>query len=80
MAIEFAGWLYNNAGTAISGATVELFPRNTTTTSSESTTTSSTGYFSMTESTEGRYDVRITSGSSVRFIKYDTSMQLGNYG
>ena len=75
MAIEFAGWLYNNAGTAISGATVELFPRNTTTTSSESTTTSSTGYFSMTESTEGRYDVRITSGSSVRFIKYDTSMQ-----
>ena len=74
--IEFAGFLYNNAGTAIAGATVELFPRNTTGSASESTTTSSTGYWAMSESTEGRYDVRITSGSSVRFLKYDASAQM----
>lgn len=72
----FAGWLYNNAGTAIAGATVELFPRNTTTTATTSTTTSSTGYWAMTTTTENRYDVRVTSGSSIRFIKYDTSAQM----
>jgi len=72
----FAGFLYNNAGTAIEGATVELFPRNTTTTATTSTTTSSTGYWAMTTTTENRYDVRVTSGSSIRYIKYDTSAQM----
>jgi hypothetical protein len=72
----FAGWLYNNAGTAIAGATVELFPKNTTTTATTSTTTSSAGYWAMTTTTDNQYDVRVTSGSSIRYIKYDTSAQM----
>ena len=74
--VTLAGFVYNNAGSAISGATVEAFPRNTTTTATSNTTTNSSGYWSLAVSTEGRYDVRITYGSSVRFIKYDDSAQM----
>ena len=74
--VTLAGFVYNNAGEAVEGATVEAFPRNTTTTSTSDTTTNSSGYWSLGVSTEGRYDVRITYGSSVRFIKYDDSAQM----
>jgi hypothetical protein len=62
--ILFAGWLYNNAGAPIEVAT------------ETDVTTSPTGYWALTESTAGRYDVKITSGSSIRYIKYDTSAQM----
>ena len=74
--VTLAGFVYNNAGEAVSGATVEAFPRNTTTTATSNTTTNSSGYWSLDVSTEGRYDVRITYGSSIRFIKYDDSAQM----
>lgn len=72
----FSGFVHNNAGTAINGATVELFPRNSTTTATTSTTTNSSGYWTMSTSTEGRFDVRITNGASVRFLKYDDQIQI----
>jgi hypothetical protein len=76
MAIEFAGVLRNNAGTAIEGATVELFDRDTTTPVRATTTTGSAGEWSISHATEGRFDVRVTSGGSVRFQQYDTSIQM----
>ena len=76
MAIERAGILRDNVGTAIAGATVELFPRNTTTTAEASTNTNASGVWSFSEADENRYDVRITSGSSVRFHNYDSSEQM----
>lgn len=76
MAVELAGFLYNNAGTAIQGATVDAFDRNTTTPNRGTTTTSATGYWTLSIATEGRYDARITSGSSIRWLKYDSSAQM----
>jgi len=76
MAIEFAEFLYDGEGTAIEGATVELFDRNTTTPVRASTTTNAAGYWTITHATEGRFDVRVTSGSSVRFTKYDAAVQM----
>ena len=72
---EFAGFLFNNAGTAISGATVNLYDRNDTDTSRADTTTDSNGYWAISHGTEGRFDVEITSGSSVRRIMYDKAAQ-----
>ena len=72
----YSGFVFNNAGTAVEGATVELFPRNTTATATTSTTTNSSGYWTMSTSTEGRFDVRITNGTSVRFLKYDDEIQV----
>ena len=75
MAISFIDFVYDDAGDAVVGATVELFDRNTTTPVRATTTTDSAGKFSISHATEGRFDVRITNGSSVRFLKYDVSYQ-----
>ena len=75
--IKRAGFLRNNAGTAIEGATVELFAKNATTTALASTTTNSSGYWAFDYTTANAvYDVRITSGSSVRFHSYDVKEQM----
>ena len=72
----FAGFVLTDAGVAISGATVDLLARNTTTPVLATTTTDANGYFAISHATEGRFDVRITNGSSVRWRKYDTSQQM----
>jgi len=59
----------------IEGATVDLLARNTTTPVLDTTTTSAAGYWAFSYATEGRYDVRITNGSSVRWHMYDASAQ-----
>ena len=76
MAVEFDGFLYNNVGTAIQSATADAFDRNTTTPNRGTTTTDPNGYWTLSIATEGRYDIRITSGSSVRWYKYDASTQM----
>jgi hypothetical protein len=82
MAIEFAGELHNNVGAAIEGATVDLFARNTATESTASpsspdtTTTDGDGKWSFSKATQGRYDVRITSGTSIRWRIYDDAIQM----
>src|SRR3990167_9467817 len=70
-----ANFLFTNAGVPIEGATVDLLARNTTTPVLATTTTSATGYWAFSHATEGRYDVRITNGSSVRWHMYDASAQ-----
>jgi hypothetical protein len=72
----FSGFVYDDAGVAIASATVELFDRNTTTPVRETTTTNSSGYWTMSESVEGRYDVKASKDSWVRWIKYDDEMQV----
>ena len=70
MAIEFSGFLYNDAGVAVQNAVVHLYDRNTTTSRAE-TTTNGSGYFSISHATQGRFDIEITNGSSKRRLKYD---------
>ena len=74
--INFGGFVYDNAGDAVSGATVNLFDKNDTTTSRASTTTNSSGYWAIAHTTSGEFDVQITSGSSKRRIKFDDAIQL----
>lgn len=73
---RFSGFLYDDAGAAIASATVHIYDRNTTTPSRANTTTNAAGYYSINHATEGQFDVEITSGSSVRRLKYDDEVQL----
>ena len=76
MTIDFQNYLFTDAGAAVSGATVDLLTRNTTTPVLSTTTTSAAGLWTINYATQGRYDVRITNGSSVRWHKYDAMLQL----
>lgn len=76
MAIAFQNYLFTDAGAAVSGATVDLLARNTTTPVLDTTTTSAAGLWTFSYGTQGRYDVRITNGTSVRWHKYDAQLQL----
>ncbi len=74
--INFGGFVYDDSGDAVSGATVNLFDKNDTSTSRASTTTNSSGYWAVAHTTSGEFDVQITSGSSKRRIKFDDAIQL----
>jgi hypothetical protein len=76
--ILFAGFLYDNAGDPITtGVDVELFPKTDHSgTPLDTSDTNGSGYWSMSTSTQALCDVKITSGSSIRYIKYDTSAQM----
>lgn len=74
--INFGGFVYDDSGDAVSGATVNLFDKNDTSTSRASTTTNSSGYWAIAHTTSGEFDVQITSGSSKRRIKFDDAIQL----
>tara|TARA_R100000306_G_C4376273_1_gene142067 strand:- start:141 stop:2114 length:1974 start_codon:yes stop_codon:yes gene_type:complete len=83
MAIELRGHLYNNAGAALQNADVALFATsvnaiNSTSDSSAeaTTTTSSAGLWTFSEATQGKYDVRITSGTNIRWRRYNESVQM----
>src|SRR3990167_8120240 len=73
--VLLANFLFTNAGVPIAAATVDLLARNTTTPVLATTTTDANGYWAFAYATEGRYDVRITNGSSVRWHMYDASAQ-----
>lgn len=60
----------------MNGATVDAFDRNTTTPNRGTTTTNASGYFTLTIATQGRYDIRVTNGSSISFMSYDDEVQL----
>lgn len=76
MAIPFKGFLLTALGIGVESATVDVVDRNTTTPVRETTTTDSNGFYSLSESVEGRYDVRITSGTDIIWRKYDTASQM----
>ena len=66
--IVLSGKLYQDDGDAVSGATVALLETGTTT-SEATTTTDSNGAWTFTEpDLDTTYDIKITSGTSVRYI------------
>ena len=80
--LTFAGFLYDDAGDAINGATVNLYTANGTSTSLANTTTNSSGKWTISHTPaaleSGEYDVQITSGASKRRIKFDDGVQLAS--
>jgi len=74
--ILLSGFVRDDAGVVVNGATVDLLTRNTTTPVLATTTTNASGYWSISYATEGRYDVRITNGASIQFLSYDDQVQL----
>ena len=80
--IHLSGFLFNASGAAVSGATVEAFAKNTVTetggtpVTGGSTTTNSSGYYTMTVTSDNELDVRITSGNSVRWRRFDDRLQI----
>lgn len=80
---ELSGFLYNDAGVAVvtTGCGVDLFPTgcNVGATGGSPTATTDTdanGFWTFSGVTTGQFDVRITSGSSVRFIRYDNEQNV----
>ena len=73
-----AGYVFKDDGTAVSGATVQLYQADTTTTVGSSSTTNSSGYWTLSTTTEhtSGYDVKITSGSSIRYRRGNDKLQL----
>ena len=78
--IDFAGFVYDDAGAAISGATVNIYDKNSTTTTRQASTitTNSSGYWSYSHSTMGEFDAEIVAGggASKRRIKFDDKIYL----
>ena len=72
-----SGFLYNNAGVAVSGATVNTFARNAVTGALSTTTTDTSGYWALSPGTSQanmlQVDVQLTNAATgaVRRIKYD---------
>jgi hypothetical protein len=87
--VELGGHLATNAGVAICGAAVAVFPTSVNATQSTSvdcavpcvgtTTTSSGGDWSFSCLPANTYDVRITCGSSVRWRRYVEEIQVTTY-
>ena len=68
--IHHIGFLYEDSGDPILGATVQAYVKDSTTTAGSSTTTNSDGKWSITTTSDNQLDIKITSGSSVRFRKF----------
>ena len=74
MAINFRGYLFDDSGNAIQGATVQLLEQDGD--QEASTTTDSDGLWYFNESDEDNYDVKITRGSSIRYIQWDDQISI----
>ena len=76
--INFAGFVYDDAGDAVSGATIHIYDKNSTSTAREasSITTNSSGYYSYSHATPGEFDVEIVKGTSKRRYKFDDKIHL----
>ena len=74
MAINFRGYLYDDSGNAIQGATVQLLEQDGD--EEASTTTDSNGLWYFSESDEDSYDVKITRGSQIRYIQWDDQISI----
>jgi hypothetical protein len=84
--VELGGHLATNAGVAISGAAVAVFPTSVNATQATSTdcattttTTTSGGDWAVSCLAANTYDVRITCGSSVRWRRYVEEIQVTTY-
>ena len=76
--INFAGFVYDDAGDAVSEATVHIYDKNSTSTARESSsiTTNSSGYWSYAHATPGEFDVEVVSGASKRRFKFDDKIHI----
>ena len=73
-----AGYVFKDDGTAVSGASVQFFQADTTTSVGSAGTTDSNGYWALSTTTEhaSGYDVKITSGSSIRYRRGNDKLQI----
>ena len=78
MTINFRGYVFDDSGAAVSGASVKLLDTGTTTQEGSTATTDSDGlwYFNTVSEADGPFDVEITKGSSVRRIRWDDQIHL----
>ena len=76
--INFAGFVFDDSGSAVSGATVHIYEKNTSTTAQESSsiTTNSSGYWSYSHATPGEFDVEVVKGTSKRRFMFDDKLHL----
>ena len=71
------GFLYNDAGEPIQGATVTALEAGTTTTIGSTDSTDANGSWQFTSGLTGKnIDVKIQSGSSIRFLKHADHVQV----
>ena len=71
------GYIFNNAGTAVEGATVTALEAGTTTAIGSTVESGSDGSWSFTSGLTGKnVDVKIESGSTVRYLKHDDHVQI----
>ena len=70
MAIKLQGYVFKDDGTAVSGATVQAYDSADDSTEGSAVTTNSAGLWTYEDiSTDGLYDIKISSGGSVRWRK-----------
>ena len=81
--VRLAGSLFNDAGEALASATVAIFPTSASAdedtsacSATATTTTSSAGAWSSTALAANTYDVRISSGTSIRWRRFADEIQL----
>ena len=71
------GYIFNNAGTPVEGATVTALEAGTTTAIGSTVESGSDGSWSFTSGLTGKnVDVKIESGSTVRYLKHDAHVQV----
>ena len=77
-AINFAGFVYDDAGAAINGATIHIYDKNATSGAREASpvTSNGAGYWSYSHATMGEFDVEIVSGAAKRRIKFDDKVHV----
>lgn len=73
--MRFAGRVFDGSGSAINGATVNLYDVGTTTPVRATTTTNSTGDWEIDHATRGLFDIEIVNGTTTRRIVQDTEVQ-----
>jgi len=76
MSVNFRGYLFQDDGDPVSGATVQVLTTDTTSVVGTATTTDSDGEWAFSGVAEGKYDIKITSGTSVRYIRWDDQISL----
>ena len=78
MTINFRGYIFDDAGNAVSGASVKLLDTGTSTQEGSTVTSDSNGLwnFDTVAEADGPFDVEITKGSSVRRIRWNDQIQL----
>ena len=78
MTINFRGYVFNDAGAAVVGASVKLLDTGTADQEGSTDTTDGNGLwnFDNVSEADGPFDVEITSGSSVRRIRWDDQIHL----